>query len=116
MLKMTRVYFRVLHGESRLVYGEKFIPYVDAKIKVRIVKTCSHDVLLHDHMQELFMLKLDVLLEAAIENLIHTIFPNRVFHMYQNSYVRIFIFRHSYCLSLLSRAYLLLLLTVFIPR
>ena len=45
------------HGESRLASGEEFTPYIDVKIKTKVVKAGSHEVLLYDHMQGLFHVK-----------------------------------------------------------
>ena len=53
-------------GASRLAAGEEFTPYIDAKIKAKVDKEGSHEVLLYDHVQNFFMLKLEALLEAAI--------------------------------------------------
>ena len=45
------------HGEIRLASGEEFTPYMDVKIKAKVVKAGSHEVLLYDHVQGLFHVK-----------------------------------------------------------
>ena len=45
------------HGASRLALGEEFTPHIDAKIKAKVVKTGSHEVLLYDHMAGRFHVK-----------------------------------------------------------
>lgn len=62
---------RQKHGASRLASGEEFTPYVDAKIKARFVKGGSHEVLLYDHVQEIFHVKTR-----------HTVGSNRKPHSY----------------------------------
>ena len=38
------------HGASRLVSSEEYTPYVDVKINANVVKVCSHEVVLYDHL------------------------------------------------------------------
>ena len=45
------------HDESRHASGEEFTPYIDVKIKAKVVKAGSHEVLLYDHVQGLFHVK-----------------------------------------------------------
>ena len=45
------------HGASRLASGEKFTPYIDAKIKAKVVKASSHEVVLYDHVEGRFHVK-----------------------------------------------------------
>ncbi|RVW38957.1 hypothetical protein CK203_073628 [Vitis vinifera] len=59
------------HGANRLTSGEEFTPYIDTKIKAKVVKAGSHEVVLYDHVRDVFMLKLDTLLEAVIGNCTH---------------------------------------------
>ncbi|RVW67673.1 Serine/threonine-protein phosphatase 7 long form-like [Vitis vinifera] len=59
------------HGVSRLASGEKFTQYIDAKIKAKVVKASSHEVVCMIMWRGVFTLKLDTLLEAVIGNLAH---------------------------------------------
>ena len=63
------------HRASRLSSDEEFTSYIDAKIKAKVVKTGSHEVLLYDHVAGRFHVKLDTLLEAVIGNLAHIMLP-----------------------------------------
>ena len=45
------------HGVSRLASGEKFTQYIDAKIKAKVVKASSHEVVLYDHVEGRFHVK-----------------------------------------------------------
>ena len=38
-------------GANRLASNEEYTPYVDAKIKVNVVKSISHEIVLYDHIQ-----------------------------------------------------------------
>ena len=38
-------------GVNRLASNEEYTPYVDAKIKVNVVKSISHEIVLYDHIQ-----------------------------------------------------------------
>ncbi|KAL6340122.1 hypothetical protein AAG906_038957 [Vitis piasezkii] len=45
------------HGASRLASGEEFTPYIEAKMKVKVVKSGSHEVVLYDHVAGRFHVK-----------------------------------------------------------
>ena len=45
------------HGASQLASGEEFTPCIEAKIKVKVVKVGSHEVVLYDHVEGRFQLK-----------------------------------------------------------
>ncbi|RVW49051.1 Serine/threonine-protein phosphatase 7 long form-like [Vitis vinifera] len=45
------------HGTSRLASGEEFTPHIDAKIKAKVVKAGSHEVVLYDHVERRFHVK-----------------------------------------------------------
>ncbi|KAL6323508.1 hypothetical protein AAG906_039085 [Vitis piasezkii] len=45
------------HGVSQLTLGEEFTPYIEAKIKAKVVKAGSHEVVLYDHVDRRFHLK-----------------------------------------------------------
>ena len=85
------------HGASRLALGEEFTPHIDAKIKAKVVKTGSHEVLLYDHVAGRFHVKLDTLLEAVIGNLAHIMLPFKqglahlTKHFCYDSHVRTFL-------------------------
>ena len=44
-------------GANRLASNEEYTPYVDAKIKVNVVKSISHEIVLYDHIQGQFHVK-----------------------------------------------------------
>ncbi|RVX13203.1 hypothetical protein CK203_017957 [Vitis vinifera] len=46
------------HGTSRLASGEEFTPHIDAKIKAKVVKAGSHKVVLYDHVERRFHVKI----------------------------------------------------------
>ena len=48
---------RQKHGASQLTLGEKFTSYIDAKIKAKVIKAGSHEVVLYDHVEERFHVK-----------------------------------------------------------
>ena len=45
------------HGASRLASGEEFTSYIEAKIKAKVVKASSHEVVLYDHVEGRFHVK-----------------------------------------------------------
>ena len=45
------------HGASWLASGEEFTPHIDAKIKAKVVKASSHEVVLYDHVEKCFHVK-----------------------------------------------------------
>ena len=45
------------HGANQLASGEEFTPYIDAKIKAKVIKTGSHEVVLYDHVEGCFHVK-----------------------------------------------------------
>ena len=45
------------HGASRLASGKEFTPYSEAKMKVKVVKSGSHEVVLYDHVAGCFHVK-----------------------------------------------------------
>ncbi|RVW64593.1 hypothetical protein CK203_048489 [Vitis vinifera] len=45
------------HGVGRLASSEEFTPYINAKIKAKVVKVGSHEVVLYDHVEGHFHVK-----------------------------------------------------------
>nr|CAN68701.1 hypothetical protein VITISV_026014 [Vitis vinifera] len=45
------------HGANRLASGEEFTPHIDIRIKAKVVKAGSHEVLLYDHVAGRFHVK-----------------------------------------------------------
>ena len=45
------------HGVSLLTLGKEFTPNIEAKIKAKVVKVGSHEVVLYDHVDECFHVK-----------------------------------------------------------
>ena len=88
------------HGASRHAFGEEFTPYIDAKTKAKDVKTSSHEVLFYDRMQRLFHVQTRCFVGSSNRK-------PRTYHVNLrtgsctcNSFVKIPMFSHSYCLSL----------------
>ena len=42
---------------NRLALNKEYTPYVDAKIKVNVVKSISHEIVLYDHIQGRYHVK-----------------------------------------------------------
>ena len=84
-------------GTNRLASNEEYTPYVDAKIKVNVVKAGSHEIVLYDHIQRQFYVKTSRgvlrVAQLVVEHIASTYMSMRahvVKHSYMDSHVTIF--------------------------
>ena len=84
--------------------GQKFTPHIDTRIKAKVVKAGSHEVLLYDHVAGRFHVKTKHSIGRSNRKprTYHVTLQTGSCTCNKNTFVRIPMFAHSYCLSLSS--------------